>query len=173
MEWLEGRLEQVKILDFGLARPRAHAPSRVTRTGALVGTPEYMAPEQARGQRDVDPRAGVFSLGCLLFECLTGEPPFIAEHIAAVLAKILFEDPPRLCDVRPDAPEALSALVERALGWARSIRWCSPSTPTAPPRASSGLLSLAPGGFAGVDRDVAELALDLAERRVLREERGL
>jgi serine/threonine protein kinase len=84
-----GDISQLKILDFGVAR-RLIASRALTRTGVLLGTPEYMAPEQARGARQLTPAADLFSLGCILYECLTGEPPFIADHIAAVLARILY-----------------------------------------------------------------------------------
>ena len=107
-----GELARVKVLDFGVARVQAEA---MTRTGAAIGTPGYMAPEQARGSRDVDARADVFSLGCLLYECLTGRPPFSGESIMATLAKILLEDAPRLADARPDLPRALDELVARML----------------------------------------------------------
>ncbi len=104
---------QVKILDFGIAR--ATAALALTSTGTVLGTPGYTAPEQARGARDVDTRADVFSLGCVLFECLTGRAPFRGDHVMAVLAKVLLEDPPRLVDVAPDAPAELESLVARLL----------------------------------------------------------
>ncbi len=107
-----GDLERVKVLDFGVARV---ADASSTRTGVMVGTPGYMAPEQARGDRNVGPRSDVFALGCLLFECLTGKPPFVGENIMAVLAKILLEDAPRVGVARPDVPEALDDLVARTL----------------------------------------------------------
>jgi len=107
------RLEAVKIIDFGIAR-LAHR-THITRTGMLVGTPGYMAPEQAQDGRVVDLRADVFSLGCVLFECVTGTSAFTGEHMMAVLAKVLFADPPRLCELRPEAPVALEQLVMRML----------------------------------------------------------
>ncbi len=110
---VDGDPAQVKILDFGIARVAAAVA--VTSTGSVLGTPGYTAPEQARGVRDVDARADVFALGCVLFECLTGRAAFRGEHVMAVLAKVLLEDPPRLGDVVPDAPPALETLVARLL----------------------------------------------------------
>src|SRR5581483_1568504 len=80
-----------------------------------VGTPQYMAPEQARGEREIKPAADVFSLGCILYECLAGQPPFVADHIAALLAKILFEEARALDTVSPHVPRGLCALIGRML----------------------------------------------------------
>jgi serine/threonine protein kinase len=96
----DGDIERVKIIDFGVARPIAGAPM-LTTAGDPVGTPNYMSPEQARGDPDIDVRADLFALGCVLFECLTGRPPFSATSGLAVMAKILFEEPPRLSEVAP------------------------------------------------------------------------
>jgi eukaryotic-like serine/threonine-protein kinase len=109
-----GECGGVKVLDFGVAR-RVAASQPMTRTGLLVGTPDYMAPEQARGERDLGPAADMFSLGCILYECLTGQPPFYAEHVAAVLTRILFEEPPPVEDRRPGVPAPLAALLGRML----------------------------------------------------------
>lgn len=116
------------MLDFGIARRALARPfakpsgqtlgsvsARMTKTGVVIGTPAYMAPEQARGQKDASPASDVFSLGCVLFECLAGQPPFSGEHIAAVLAKILFDEAPRLRSLRKELPEALEALLMRML----------------------------------------------------------
>jgi hypothetical protein len=110
-----GGIERIKILDFGIARLGEAGASSSTRTGSMIGTPGYMAPEQARGDRQIDARADVFALGCVLFECLTGRAVFVGSHPMAVLAKILFEQPPRLRDLRPDLPRELDALVARML----------------------------------------------------------
>src|SRR6202011_2508611 len=67
-----GRVEEVKVIDFGIAR-FGRSPSLITGVGIMVGTPRYMAPEQARGNREIDARADVFALGCVLYECLTGQ----------------------------------------------------------------------------------------------------
>ncbi len=108
------QLDKIKILDFGIAR-RALTMAAVTRSGMLVGTPAYMAPEQAHGTRQITPATDIFSLGCVLFECLTGRPPFIADHVAAVLARVLFDEPPPLISIRPDVPPVVDALLGRML----------------------------------------------------------
>jgi eukaryotic-like serine/threonine-protein kinase len=110
---VDGRLDGIKLLDFGLAR--METTTRMTDAGTLLGTVAYMAPEQARGSDGLDARADVFALGCLLFECLTGQTPFAAVHATAVLTKILFEDTPRLGQRLPGAPEALEGLLQRML----------------------------------------------------------
>ena len=109
---VDGDVERVKVLDFGIARLEAGA--RVTGTGVVVGTLGYMAPEQARSGERIDGRADVFSLGCVLHECLTGAPVFAGEQIAAVLVKILFEEAPRLDGLR-EVPPALGELIARML----------------------------------------------------------
>jgi hypothetical protein len=108
-----GKLEQVKLLDFGIAR--VVGQQSFTRTGAVVGTPGYMAPEQARGQWAVDARADVFALGCLLYACMCGHPPFTGQHKLATLASILFLDPLPVELRCPEAPTALVELVARMM----------------------------------------------------------
>jgi tetratricopeptide (TPR) repeat protein len=108
-------VDQVMVLDFGVAH-LSSATTRLTRTGAVLGTPGYMAPEQARGGRtSIDARADVFSLGAVLFECLTGRPAFQGKHAMALLARLLLEDQPRLREIRPEVPPALDELVARML----------------------------------------------------------
>ena len=109
-----GRIDHVKVLDFGIAR-WAFASNVVTRPGSFVGTPAYMAPEQTQGRNDIDGRADLFSLGCVLFQCLSGRPPFFADHVIALLAKVMFEEAPRVRELRPDLPAALDDLVARLL----------------------------------------------------------
>ncbi|MGK3990417.1 protein kinase [Sorangium sp. So ce136] len=130
-----GAVESAKIVDFGIARsgaglagagagagadlparPRgADALRRGERAGAssgvTLGTPGYMAPEQARGDARVDARADVFSLGCVIWHCLTGRPPFAGDQVMAILAKAALVGPPRLSELRPDVPAALDDLV--------------------------------------------------------------
>ncbi|HEY1960541.1 MAG TPA: protein kinase [Polyangiaceae bacterium] len=104
-----GSLDDARVLDFGIARQSLRRD--LTQTGMLVGTPGYMSPEQARGSRDVDARADVFALGCLLYKSLTQRAPFAGGSVVAVLAKILLEDPLPVRRIRPDVPEH----VERAI----------------------------------------------------------
>lgn len=111
---VNGKPEQVQILDFGIARLGGQT-SELTRTGAIVGTPGYIAPEQARGGSAIDQRADIFSLGCVLFECLTGRPAFAGDHPLAILARILIDDSPQLSDFRPDLPPELTTLLSSML----------------------------------------------------------
>jgi predicted Ser/Thr protein kinase len=111
--FLEGSLERVKLLDFGIARPVG--PSSMTRTGVVIGTPGFMSPEQARGAWDVDARADVFSLGCVLYTCLSGRTPFAASRMLANLAAILFLDPVPVSVQCPEAPAELVDLLDRML----------------------------------------------------------
>ncbi len=102
------------LLDLGIA----HVPkrdARLTTVGMIMGTPEYMSPEQARGDLEVTARSDVFSLGAVLFECVAGRPPFAASHLVAVLAKIVFEEAPRLGAVADRVHPALDGLVSRML----------------------------------------------------------
>ncbi|WP_437827053.1 protein kinase domain-containing protein [Sorangium sp. So ce1153] len=124
-----GSLEHVKVLDFGIARP-VDVTSALTNTGMLLGTPAYMAPEQVRSMPDIDARADVYALGCLLFECLTARPPFVAEHVMALLAKIVFEDAPRPGDLRPGVPAWVDTLVQLLLAKDRTQRPADAATVT-------------------------------------------
>jgi tetratricopeptide (TPR) repeat protein len=110
-----GAIEDLKVLDFGIALSAA-ATAHLTRSTAIIGTAGYMAPEQARGERGVvDARADIFSLGAVLFECIAGRPAFQGEHVMALLAKLLLEEPPRLRTICPEVPRALDDLVARML----------------------------------------------------------
>ncbi|MDC3959583.1 protein kinase [Polyangium jinanense] len=156
-----GEIDRVKVLDFGVARDRGRG--RLTLTGTIVGTPGYMAPEQARADKaGVDARADVFSLGTVLFECLTGQPAFDGEHAFAILASLLLTEAPRVRDLRPDVPEALDDLVARML--AKDVQ-SRPSDASAVARA---LLSLGPmeGNATVVHATSAEVITD-SERQLL------
>ncbi|MCA9625291.1 MAG: serine/threonine protein kinase [Myxococcales bacterium] len=102
-----------RLIDFGLTLD-LDARTRLTATGALLGTPGYMAPEQVRGD-EVGPEADVFGLGCVIHECLVGAPAFEAEETEVLLSKLLLESPPSLAELRDDLPEGLAELVARML----------------------------------------------------------
>ena len=102
----------VKILDFGLAK--LAGATKITKTGSTMGTPRYMSPEQVEG-KDTDPRSDIWSFGAILYEMLAGEPAFKGGHEAAVYYQILNQDPEPLRRLRQDLPDALYAVVERAL----------------------------------------------------------
>ena len=108
---------RIKIVDFGLAIFAESA--LLTRPGALVGTPNYMAPEQVRGSREVDGRADLYALGAVLFELLTGQPPFEGPSAVAILVKVVLEEPPRLHLLRR---EPISAAIEEVVGRAMRKR---------------------------------------------------
>jgi serine/threonine-protein kinase len=114
------------LVDFGIARAIASSgEDRVTRSGFVVGTEEYMSPEQAGGSPDIDGRTDIYSLGVVLFEALAGRPPFSAASAAAVLDMQQHHPPPELRRLRRDVPRALADAVMKALAKAREARWQS------------------------------------------------
>lgn len=112
------------LVDFGIARAIATSgEDRVTRSGFVVGTEEYMSPEQAGGSPEIDGRTDIYSLGVVLFEALAGRPPFSAASAAAVLDMQQHHAPPELRTLRRDVPKALSEAVMKALAKTREERW--------------------------------------------------
>ena len=112
------------LVDFGIARAIASSgEDRVTRSGFVVGTEEYMSPEQASGSSEIDGRTDIYSLGVVLFEALAGRPPFSAASAAAVLDMQQHAPAPDLRKLRRDVPRALSDNVMKALSKARDARW--------------------------------------------------
>ena len=105
------------IADFGIARAICQScdGQNVTEVGLTIGTPEYMSPEQAAGDRDLDGRSDLYSLACVIYETLAGEPPFAGASARAVMAQHLSEAPPPLRARRPDAPAAVDQALARAL----------------------------------------------------------
>ena len=116
-----GSVRDVRLLDFGLVRLRDQA-SALTGTGFILGTPGYVSPEQVRGARDVGPATDVFALGCVLFKCVTGSAAFVGEDLVAQLAKVLFEDPPLVSELRPGVPAELDELVARIMAKEEALR---------------------------------------------------
>jgi Protein kinase domain/PEGA domain len=117
--------EMPKLIDFGLAKIAAAAGSeQLTRTGQIIGTPSYMSPEQISG-RDVDPRSDVYALACLLYEMVTGEPPFAGGDDVQTLYRQLHEPPEPLSLHAPDVPPALDRVVAKALSKSPADRYAS------------------------------------------------
>ncbi len=108
------RSGEVKVMDFGIARSVAQASAAVTQTAAVIGTAQYLSPEQARGEQ-VDPRSDVYSTGCLLYELLTGSPPFTGDSAVAVAYQHVREDPIPPSRVNPDVSPAIDAIVLKAM----------------------------------------------------------
>jgi eukaryotic-like serine/threonine-protein kinase len=105
------------VADFGiaLAASRSDGGSRMTETGMSLGTPHYMAPEQAMGEKEVTAKADVYALGCVLYEMLVGEPPFTGPTAQAIIARVMTEPPRSLTLQRHTIPPQLEAVVRRAL----------------------------------------------------------
>ncbi|MFW0783699.1 Stk1 family PASTA domain-containing Ser/Thr kinase [Gordonia sp. CPCC 206044] len=104
----------VKVMDFGIARAMSDSTSTMTQTSAVMGTAQYLSPEQARGIK-VDPRSDIYSMGCVLFELLTGEPPFTGDSPVAVAHQHVHEDPPWPSSIRPEIPRELDSVVLKAM----------------------------------------------------------
>ena len=117
----QGKPEEAVLLDLGVARSDA-ATRALTGTNLVIGTIGYMAPEQARMGSDVDPRADVFSLGCVLLECLTGEPAYAGDNPIAVLAAVLTGAPPRARARRQDLSAELDDVVAAMCAYVREQR---------------------------------------------------
>jgi serine/threonine-protein kinase len=111
-----------KLLDFGMAKVADAAWGTATQTGTLIGTPFYMSPEQAEGSSDQGPQADVWSVGVVLYRCLTGELPFFAETPASLLMKIVHEPPLPVLARWDDGPCAVAAVVDAALARDRAVR---------------------------------------------------
>lgn len=123
---LDGDTGRAMVTDFGIARA-IEAGSRLTVTGNAVGTPTYMSPEQATGERLVDGRSDIYSLGVIGYQMLVGRVPFAASNSMALMLKHVSERPVPISELRPDAPRSLQEAVERALLKAPDDRWPSAS----------------------------------------------
>jgi beta-lactam-binding protein with PASTA domain len=115
---------QVKVMDFGIARAVADTSSTMTQTAAVIGTAQYLSPEQARGET-VDARSDLYSTGCLLYELLVGRPPFVGESPVSVAYQHVREEPVPPSSFDPDIPAEVDAVVLKALTKNREHRYQS------------------------------------------------
>jgi serine/threonine-protein kinase len=114
------------VMDFGIARAMAVAgEEQLTAVGLLVGTPAYMSPEQVSDEASLDGRSDVFSLGCVFYEMITGEPPFSGNSLQAIMVRRLFERPRGLGTFRPEVGAAVEAAADRALSQAPGDRFAT------------------------------------------------
>jgi len=104
------------VADFGIARAvSAAGGDKLTQTGLAIGTPSYMSPEQASGKSELDGTSDIYSLGCVVYEMLVGEPPFTGRSAQAVMARHVSEHPPKMRVVRPEIPQHVEDAVLKAL----------------------------------------------------------
>lgn len=179
--FLTGDLEQpiAKVIDFGISKIGDAPGTALTKTGMIMGTPSYMAPEQARGER-VDHRADVYAVGAILYCALTGQRPFDRGDPTATLAAVLTEEPPSPRSLVPSLPEHLELVVQRAMAKSPEARYQSvtdledelapydpesaPADPAATPPARAPLASaqgaaVRRGSATAMDRHAMEVRL--------------
>ncbi|MEP6834229.1 MAG: protein kinase [Gemmatimonas sp.] len=134
---IDAETGRATVTDFGIARA-LEGGSRLTLTGIAVGTPAFMSPEQATGEREIDGRSDVYSLGIMGYLMLAGRLPFEATSTPAMLVKHVSERPHPLREYRPDAPPALVAVIERCLAKSPDDRWTAAGLRDAVKSAASG-----------------------------------
>jgi serine/threonine-protein kinase len=115
---------QVKVMDFGIARALASGATTMTQTSAVIGTAQYLSPEQARGEA-VDARSDVYAAGCVVYELLTGQPPFVGDNPVSVAYQHVREDPRAPSTLNPEVPPQVDAVVLKALSKNRMNRYQS------------------------------------------------
>jgi serine/threonine-protein kinase len=150
----EGRSDFVKVLDFGIAKMsmEGSGESRLTRTGMIFGTPEYMSPEQAQGNKP-DHRVDIYAVGVIMYEMLTGHVPFKADTFMGILTKHIFEQPIPPTQMNPDVgiPAEVEALVMKALNKERDQRFQSMAEMAAAIAQASGRMTRPTGDIAAIE----------------------
>ena len=122
-----GETDFVKVLDFGISKVRA-ATTKLTRDSSVIGTPNYMSPEQAKGQvEDIDERTDQWALACIAWECLAGQGPFVGENVPSILFQIVHEPPPALEAKVPGLPMGIEKVLLRGLAKNKNDRFASVS----------------------------------------------
>lgn len=113
------------VADFGIARALGGSEQQLTSTGIAIGTPAYMSPEQASGAHELDARTDVYALGCVLYEMLAGEPPYTGPTAQAIIARALTETPRPIHPMRAGVPEAVDALIAKAMAVTAADRYAT------------------------------------------------
>ncbi|GEM_PF-3144286 len=155
----------IKILDFGLSRfdSETHNSGRLTHAGNLLGTVDYIAPEQAQDAHSADTRADIYSLGCTLFFLLTGKPPFPGATLVEKIIARSSGDPPSVRSLRPDVPAGLDAVIQRLMAREPEQRYQSPMEAA---QALAPFTRLTSGEIETATLSQAELAAALAPRQI-------
>lgn len=158
---------KIKVMDFGIARALTDSQATMTQTNAVVGTAQYLSPEQARGEV-VDARSDIYSTGCVLFELLTGQPPFKGDTAVAVAYQHVSEIPPVPSSITNDVPDSIDRVILKALAKDKDQRYASAQAMLSDlERAARGALVLAPAADSWEsptipDQDYATRTLPLA-----------
>ncbi|HEV8197875.1 MAG TPA: serine/threonine-protein kinase [Gemmatimonadales bacterium] len=111
------------VADFGIARAVSEGQRSITAIGIPLGTPPYMSPEQAQGLENIDHRSDIYAVGCMIFEMVSGRPPFVGNSVGKVIMQHIQSPPPKLKELRDDAPEALDQILGQALAKDRAGRF--------------------------------------------------
>jgi beta-lactam-binding protein with PASTA domain/tRNA A-37 threonylcarbamoyl transferase component Bud32 len=175
----------VKVMDFGIARAVSDSAATMTSTAAVIGTAQYLSPEQARGE-SVDARSDVYSMGCLLFELITGAPPFTGDSPVAVAYQHVREDPRLPSSIHPRIPPELDAIVLKAMSKNPANRYQSAAemrsdllralagqrveaTPVMGDEEKTTILAATPGGYGygNDDWDDDEAAAKRRKRKII------
>ncbi|MEY4514781.1 MAG: hypothetical protein RLZZ450_6903 [Pseudomonadota bacterium] len=120
-----GRLDDPRVLDFGISKLDDGTAQQLTRSGVAMGTPYYMSIEQLSGQRDLDQRVDVYALGVILYESIAGTPPYVADSVSALAIRVITTQAEHLGQLRPDLPPGLADVVMRAIARNRDDRYRS------------------------------------------------